>query len=47
MKNYETPEAVEIGFASEAILGAKEDPLGDELLGPEYPRPVPSAIDVD
>jgi hypothetical protein len=47
MKNYETPEAVEIGFASEAILGTKEDPLGDDVQGPDFPHILASAIDVD
>jgi len=47
MKNYETPEAVEIGFASEAILGTKDEPLGDDLQGPDFPHIVTSAIDVD
>lgn len=47
MKNYETPEAVEIGFASEAILGTKDEWLGDDVLGPDFPHILASAIDVD
>lgn len=47
MKDYERPEAVEIGFASEAILGTKEDYLGDAVLGPDFPHIVESVIDVD
>lgn len=47
MKNYDTPEAVEIGFASEAILGTKVDPNGDEVLGPDFPHIEESVVDVD
>jgi hypothetical protein len=47
MKNYETPEAVEIGEASSAILGPKDDQLGDEILGATYPMPRTSVLDVD
>ena len=47
MKNYEPPEAVEIGLACEAILGTKDGPLGEVILGPDYPQIVESVIDVD
>lgn len=47
MKNYEPPEAVEIGAASSTILGEKSDVLGDEILGPDYPRPSKSVLDAD
>lgn len=47
MKNYETPEAVEIGEASSTILGPKDDQLGDEILGSTFPMPTKSVLDVD
>jgi len=47
MKNYESPEAVEIGQASSTILGTKDFPLGDDILGPDYPMIVGSVLDSD
>ena len=47
MQNYESPEAVEIGQASSAILGPKEVIFGDEILGPDYPMPDLSVVDSD
>jgi len=47
MKNYESPEAVELGQASSTILGTKDLPLGDDILGPDYPMIVGSVVDSD
>jgi hypothetical protein len=47
MKNYESPEAVELGQASSIILGTKEGPLGDDILGPDYPLIIGSVVDSD
>lgn len=47
MKNYESPEAVEMGSASSAILGQKREPLGDDPLGPDFPMVWESVIDKD
>lgn len=47
MKNYESPEAVEIGQASSTILGTKDLALGDDILGPDYLMIVGSVLDSD
>jgi len=47
MRNYESPEAVEIGRASTAILGGKFAILGDDILGPDYEMMESSILDSD
>ena len=47
MRNYESPEAVEIGRASTAILGGKFSALGDDILGPDYEMIEGSILDSD
>ena len=47
MKNYEPPEAVEIGEASSSILGQKDVLIGDDILGPDYPMTDGSVLDSD
>lgn len=47
MKEYQSPEAVEMGGASEAILGIKIGDPPDADLGPTYPRFWASVVDID
>jgi len=46
MKNYQSPEVVEIGRANEVILGSKDGPLWDEIVQ-DFSMPEGSVIDVD
>jgi hypothetical protein len=45
-KNYESPEAVEIGKADSTILGEKDDDLFDQPTL-SYVRTIQSAVDID
>ena len=47
MRNYEPPEAVEIGPACASILGQKGGPYGDDVMGPDFPIIRDSPIDSD
>jgi hypothetical protein len=45
-KNYQSPEAVEIGKADSIILGEKDDDLFDQPTL-SYVRTIQSAVDID
>jgi hypothetical protein len=45
-KNYQSPEAVEIGKADSIILGPKDNTLFDEP-DEQFVRTISSAVDVD
>jgi hypothetical protein len=46
MKNYQSPEVIEIGKANEVILGSKSAPLWDEI-DQDFTMQEGSVIDVD
>lgn len=46
LKNYESPEAIEIGNADSIILGEKDDDLYDQPTL-SFVRTIQVAIDVD
>jgi len=46
-KNYQSPEAVEMGSAEEVILGAKTANVVDSITMDFPPDFTPSVVDVD
>ncbi len=47
MKNYSSPEVVEVGEASEVVRGLKDTDIVDNDGSGEKPFPVASVLDVD
>lgn len=47
MKTYQSPEGVEMGSASDAILTAKDVPIGDNDTGSMFPHFPTSVVDRD